>query len=284
MDPGPTEVFVASVPAAGGAGEVVRIPSFDLEANQTVTADFGTQGMTLESHPLTVALGAGETASVMTSVITPTGTYDLGSSPPISSPQTFQILPAGARRADDLFGVTVTTSATANMVFTSRSTTIRTKQPRTLAFELPPALDVSPPAVLTVPFLNPSFSFTNTAGALPLVSYVMRTLAVADNFSHLWTVSLSPSWVGAAASVQYAFPDLTMVPNFSIEFQLFDRTRIDWNWLRIEQDAMTGDGHITRGVLLAGSAGSYCGNGIVEPPETCEPPSTPTCSATCMKL
>lgn len=35
----------------------------------------------------------------------------------------------------------------------------------------------------------------------------------------------------------------------------------------------------------AGTVGSYCGNGVVEPEfEQCEPPNTATCSATCQTI
>jgi hypothetical protein len=139
---------------------------------------------------------------------------------------------------------------------------------------------------LNVPFLHPVFSFANPAGALPLDSYFLRTITVrtTDDVIHFLDAMLSARWVGAAAAVQYVFPDLSTVAGFTSDFQLFDRTPIQWNWGRTELNGMAGDGRISRTEFANGTTGVYCGNGIVEPPETCEPPGTATCSATCMKL
>jgi hypothetical protein len=285
MDPGLTEVFVTASPTATFRGQVVRIPTFDLEVNQAVTADFAAQGVTLESHPLSVVTAAGETASLSTAVITRTGSYFLGPTPlPATSPM-FQILPASSRQPDDLFSVSVTATM-AGATTVSRFETLRSKVPQTLMFELPPALVAAPPELLTVPFLHPAFSFASTAGTLPIQTYGMNTTTTrtTDNVTHFWTVTLTSSWIGSTGSVQYVFPDLSAIAGFSADYILFDRTKLNWTWQHSERTTGTGDGSMVRTTFVSGTAGSYCGNGIVEPPETCDPPVASTCSPTCTML
>ncbi|MGH2897048.1 MAG: hypothetical protein ACRDMZ_00115, partial [Solirubrobacteraceae bacterium] len=129
--PGPAELFASLTDGTGRLTWVVRMPAFDLQARQRMAIDFATQGSAPEDRALTIALAPLDDARVSTSVIRPSGEYPLSAPAALASPAAYQVLPLALWQTDDLFAVTVASGA--------RSTTITSKVPAALTFELPAA-------------------------------------------------------------------------------------------------------------------------------------------------
>lgn len=276
--PGPAELFASLTDVTGRLTWVVRMPAFDLQARQSMAIDFATQGSAPEERALTVALGPLDDVRVSTSVIRPSGEYPLGAPAALASPAVYQVLPLALWQADDLFAVTVESGA--------RSTTITSKVPGALAFELPAAQSAQAPALAIAPALRPSFAFATAATFLPFASYSLlaRTASAPDSVRE-WSAELSASWVAGAAMVHYEFPDLSALTGFQPELDLLDRGPVRWSVRRTESTfAAPGDGRITRSAISAGVIDGYCGDHAIQAPETCDPPDGTTCGSACTKL
>lgn len=277
--PGPTELFASVGDRAGYMAKLVRVPTFDLEARRSLTIDFATQGTPPDDHALAVTLGPREQAYVTTSVIRPTGEYLLQSPALVGTPATYAMVPVALRQPDDLFGVTVEVG--------SRSTSITSKAPDKLTFELPPDMVAPTPAVLAEPFLHPVFAFETSATDLPIQTYQLyaHTAQPPGDAYRDWTAELSAAWIAGAQYVSYTFPDLSGVPGFFSDFILYDREPIRWIVRRTEMNSATAsDGRIVRSAFQSGATGTYCGDHTIQPPETCDPPDGTTCSTSCMRL
>lgn len=276
--PGPADLFASLTDAAGRLTRVVRAPGFDLQARQTVAIDFATQGSAPEERALTIALGSDDSAQVTTAVIRPSGEYPLGSPAELGAPAAFQVLPLALWQPDDLFAITVESSA--------RSTTITSKVPGALAFQLPEGQSARPPALATAPALRPTFSFTTAATDLPIQSYaLLARTASAPDVVREWTAELSASWIAGAPTVSYELPDLSAVAGFLPELGLLDRGPIRWSVRRTETTAAAAsDGRVTRSAVLSGFIDGYCGDHAIQPPETCDPPDGIACGTACTKL
>jgi hypothetical protein len=278
MQPGPAEVFGSLSDTTGRIAKLVREPAFDLQAPHQITIDFASEGAAPEDHALQITT-RGDQARVVSSVIRPTGEYTLHAPLRLATPPFYQTLPAALRRPDDLLAVTVAVGGI--------STTMTSAAPGMLAFDLPAEINAQAPAVLATPFLHPVFTFEATATDLAIQSYLLsaHTSGASDSITHDWFAELSAAWIGEARSVRYEFPDLTATAGFSPELALFDRGPVRWSVRRIEASTPTdADGRIVRSAVQAGAIESYCGDHVIEPPETCDPPDGSTCSATCSKL
>jgi hypothetical protein len=274
---GPAELFASLSDATGRMSKVVRVPPFDLEAPQTVVIDFALQGAPPEDRDLVVTLAAGDQAQVTTSVIRPTGDYLLSDGAAVGAPAKYQMVPAALQQPDDLFDVTVTSG--------SRSTTVTSKAPGALVFQLPADLTAPDPVMTIAPVLHPVFSFATTTAQLPRQAYLLhaRTSRAPDDVARDWSAELSAAWVGGAASAEYAFPDLTAVAGFAPDL-LLDRGPVRWSVRRTEASVDCGDGRVTSSATRSGTVARYCGDLVIQPPEACDPPDGLTCSATCTKL
>jgi hypothetical protein len=276
VPPGPAEVF-ASLTTGGAITRLLRSPAFDVEDRAAIVIDFASAGAAPDIRSVAVTLDPGEQARVTSSVVRPSGEYALHAPAAIGTPATYAILPAQLRQPDDLYQVTV--------VVGSRSTTYMTAAPRAVTAELPPALAVQPPSVITAPWLHPMFSFVPTNPALALQSYALSVASVDDaDAAHGWSAELSASWIAGAASLQYAFPDLSEVAGFAPELALSTRGPLRWSVQRTDAStAELADGRVTRTAVQSGAVG-YCGDHAIEPPESCDPPETGSCSSLCNKL
>jgi hypothetical protein len=278
LQPGPAELFASLADSTQRTVKLVRESTFDLQAPHQITIDFASEGAAPEEHALQIG-ALGDQARVISSVIRPTGEYALHGPRRLGTSASYQTLPAALRRPDDLFGVTISVGGI--------STTLTSRSPGMLAFDLPEEINAPAPSVLATPFLHPVFTFEATATDLAIQTYLLsaHTSGASESVTHDWHAELTASWVGAGPSVRYEFPDLTAVTGFSPELALFDRGPVRWSVQRIEASSATdGDGRIVRSAVQAGAIESYCGDHIVEPPETCDPPDGTTCSETCTKL
>ncbi|HMG23785.1 MAG TPA: hypothetical protein VK607_20770 [Kofleriaceae bacterium] len=274
--PGPAELFVSLSDASGRISRISRVPMFDLVAARTINIDFWLEGAAPEDRSLSVAPAGGDPARVTTSVIRPTGDYALSTGVPVGAPATYQMLPAALQQPGDLFDVTLAVGA--------RSAGFTARAPGALAFELPPALVAAEPTMAVAPVLHPVFAFRTAAAALAVERYLLHahTARSPDDASRDWTAELSAAWTGAGA-VSYAFPDLSSVAGFSSEFALFTGP-VRWSVQRTETTtAEPIDGRVTRSSSRSGTIVAYCGDGAVQPPETCDPPDGAACSARCEK-
>jgi hypothetical protein len=285
--PGATDLFASLVDGTGRMSRLVRMPTFDLTSTKTIAIDFAIQGVAPDDRRLVLA-GA-DPARVTTSVIRPTGNYALSAGAAAGAPPTYQMLPPALQLPGDLFEVTVAIG--------SRSASITRAAPDTLTIDLPGEVSARAPAVVIAPVLHPVFSFATTTSDLPLQRYLLqvRTSRGPDDVYREWRADLSAAWIAGAASVQYAFPDLSLAltqalarpsaqPGSPSDFLLFDRAPVRWAVWRTETShAVATDGRITRSASQSGSVETYCGDGIVTPPETCDPPDA-SCSETCAKL
>jgi hypothetical protein len=278
IQPGPAELFASLGDSAGRIAKLVREPTFDLEAPHQITIDFASEGAAPEDHALQIAT-RGDQARIVSSVIRPTGEYALHGPVRPSSPASYQTLPAALRRPDDLFGVTISVGGI--------STSLTSRTPAALAFDLPAEINAQAPSVLAMPFLHPVFTFETTATDLAIQTYLLsaHTSGASESVTHDWHAELSASWIGEASSVRYEFPDLTAVAGFSPELALFDRGPVRWSVRRSETSSATEeDGRVVRSAVQAGAIESYCGDHVIEPPEDCDPPDGTTCSDSCTKL
>jgi hypothetical protein len=216
---------------------------------------------------------------VTTSVIRPTGEYPLHLPAALGTPSTYQVMPLALWEADDLFSVTVEVGAL--------SSTVTSRVPGPLAFQLAPSITAPDPAILITPWLRPAFSFTVAATELPIQTYVLsaRTANAPETAAREWIAELSASWVAGTSSVRYDFPDLSAVAGFVPELVLFDRGPIRWSVRRSEAStADPSDGRVARSAVQYGVIDGYCGDHVVQPPETCDPPDDNGCAASCTKL
>jgi hypothetical protein len=277
--PGPADLFASLTDRAGRIAKLVRVPSFDLQARQTIAIDFATQGSAPDERALSIALGPEDRAQVTTSVIRPTGEYPLHARAALGTPSTYQVLPLALWEADDLFTVTVEVGA--------QSSSITSKVTGPLAFQLAPSITAQDPAIATAPFLHPAFSFTTAATELPIQTYVLsaRTATAPETAAREWNAELSASWIAGTPSVRYDFPDLSAVAGFVPELALFDRGPIRWSVRRTEAStAGPSDGRVVRSAVQSGVIDGYCGDHVVQPPETCDPPDDTACASSCTKL
>lgn len=277
--PGPVDLFASLTSSGGRMAKLVRLPTFDLQARQTIAIDFATQGAVPEDRALSIALGAADHAQVTTAVIRPSGEYPLHAPAELGTSRTYQVLPLSLWEPDDLFAITVEAGG--------QSTTLTSKVPGELAFQLPSSLAAQDPAITTAPFLHPTFSFTTTANDLPIQSYVLsaRTVNAPETAAREWSAELSASWIAGAPSVRYELPDLSVVPDFVPELALFDRGPIRWSVRRTESStAGPSDGRVSRSAVQAGVIDGYCGDHVIQLPETCDPPDGTACAASCTKL
>ncbi|MBC7973364.1 MAG: hypothetical protein H7138_00140 [Myxococcales bacterium] len=286
LDPGATELFVTLLSTVNGRPyKTIRVPAFEIVDNREITVDVASQGAALESHPLSVALQPDEFASISTD----TGDYSLFVNVPLAdddAANAFQILPMSLRRATDLFNVSVSATSTlpGDIVFLTRGSRT-SKTPQTLTIDLLNFVSTPPPTLLAAPHLRPTYSFANDLRGVSGSSYFFNASNTrsSDAVFHGMAVTLSSEWLGDAQAVDYIAPDLSSIPGYADNFALFPRSRISWSVARTEQNAVTGDGNVFKQGTLFGSTGEYCGNNIIEPPETCEPPNILGCNATCTR-
>jgi hypothetical protein len=277
--PGPADLFASLTDNAGRIAKLVRVPSFDLQARQAIAIDFATQGAAPDERTLSIALGPADRARVTTSVIRPTGEYPLHAPAALGTPPTYQVMPLALWEADDLFSVTVAVGAV--------SSSVTSRVPGPLAFQLAPSITAQDPAIVTAPFVHPAFSFTTAATELPIQTYVLsaRTANAPETAAREWSAELSASWLAGASLVRYDFPDLSAVVGFVPELALFDRGPIRWSVRRSEASTVgPSDGRIVRSAVQTGVIDAYCGDHVVQPPETCDPPDGSACAASCTKL
>ena len=275
--PGPAELFASLSDAGGRITRIHRVPVFDLVAARTINIDFWLEGAAPEDRSLSVAPAGGEPARVTTSVIRPTGEYALSTGVPIGASASYQMLPAALHQPGDLFDVTVEVGA--------RSAGFTARAPGAIEFELPAALVAAEPTIALAPALHPVFAFQATAATLAIQRYVLhaRTSRSPDDAFRDWTAELSAAWAGDAGAVSYEFPDLSGVAGFSSDFALF-AAPVRWSVQRTETTTdEPADGRITRSVSRTGAIEAYCGDGVVQSPETCDPPDGAACSARCEK-
>ncbi len=290
LNPGFTELFVTLLSNVDGRPyKTVRVPKLDLRDDREITVDVASQGAALEAHPLSVTLRPDEFATISTTVSTDTGDYTLFNGAPLvndAGAKAFQILPASLRGPADLFNVSVsaTSSHPGDLIYLTQGTRT-SKAPQTLTIDLLDFVATPTPAIVASPHLRPAYTFANGLRGVPGASYLVNaiTLRPSDSVSHGVAISLSSEWLGDAPMVDYIAPDLSGIPGFADNFAPFPRTRISWTVARIEENAVTGDGHVFKQGTIFGSTGEYCGNNVIEPPETCEPPDVLGCSATCTK-
>jgi hypothetical protein len=277
--PGPVDLFASLTSRAGRMAKLVRLPTFDLQARQMIGIDFATQGAAPEERALSIALGAADRAQVTTAVIRPSGEYPLHAPAELGTPRTYQVLPLALWESDDLFAITVEVGG--------QSSTVTSKVPGALAFQLPPGITAQDPAIAIAPFVHPTFSFTTTTTDLPIQSYVLsaRTANAPETAAREWNVELSASWIAGAPTVRYELPDLSAVPGFVPELALFERGPIRWSVRRTETStAGPSDGRVSRSAVQTGVIDGYCGDHVVQLPETCDPPDGTACAASCTKL
>lgn len=277
--PGPADLFASLIRSDGRMAKLVRPPTFDLQVRQAISIDFATQGAAPEDRTLSIVLGAADRAQVTTAVIRPSGEYPLHAPAELGTPRTYQVLPLALWEPDDLFAITVEVGG--------QSSTLTSKVPGALDFHLPPSISAQDPAIALAPFLHPTFSFTTAASDLPIQSYALwaRTANAPETAGREWNAELSASWIAGAPTVRYELPDLSALPGYMPELALFDRGPIRWSVRRTESStAAPSDGRVSRSAVQIGVIDGYCGDHVIQLPETCDPPDGTTCAASCTKL
>lgn len=279
VDPGTVEVFGTLTDSDRTVSKLFRYSAIPVAASGAVAIDVAADGAPPEVHALTLT-PSDPAATVRTSIVRPYGAISLQTSGrELGTTPSYLVLPAALRREDDLYYVSVSDQ--------TRSQTRTIRSPSTLAFELPAPLQAMPSTLAVTPTLHPVFAFTPTPPALAVQTYYVE----ASNFSDFtsatfryWYAELSPGWIAGAASLRYEFPDLTAMPGFS-ELALVDRERIDTTVSRYEYSTRTAsDGQEITRASVDSTVGTFCGDGVVQSSEACDPGAegeTAMCNADC---
>jgi len=279
VPPGTTELFGTLTDSARNVVKLFRIPAIEVQTTTAITIDVATDGVAPDSLPLTLT-PSDPTATVRTLAVRPYGTVNFqGVGIPLGASPKYVMLPPALRQADDLYVISVDGETA------SHSRTVKT--PGALAFAFPAALTAAPPMLVKTSFLHPVFTFTPTTAVLPIQSYFVE----ASNFSNFdavvlrdWFATLSAAWVAGAPSLRYEFPDLSALPGFA-ELALQDRERLDTTIMRTETTSEVAvDGAEATSSRASGVIGEFCGDGVVQAGETCDPGDageTATCDSDC---
>jgi hypothetical protein len=270
LAPGPSELFAALVtPGDPSSTKLVRIPPFMLQDPRTFTIDFATAELKLERRPLTVRPVAAD--AVVSWLTTPLGTYDFEVL--MQQPTTFGVLPTVLRRAGDRDSVTVLAG--------TQTVAIVGVPPGPLIIDLPPELPSVSFSATSATALQPTWTFATVPGGTGPLELSART-ASSDKLQ-MWSVHPSRSWLSSASSLSITLPDLgSALDVVPIDISLSERTKIYWSVTDSESPETSDGSTVTTQTALYGTAGVYCGNGVVDPPEQCDPPDFRTCSADCM--
>ena len=252
--------------------KLVRIPPFTPQAAQSFTIDFATMGADPDHLPLTLSGATPQT--LITGVSTATGEYTFSS----ELGSTYAVLPATLRRAGDRTVIEVLTKDGTGRV------ELVTPAPVTL--DLLPNLagagfvanGDTPRPMWTVP-------------ALPATRGQARVLMTASTAGspatpgRRWQVFLARARTGSATSATYTLPDLnTLIPGLPMDVALPGRTKISWSIQADDLTTQADSSTIQVGTSVSGTGGQYCGNTVIEAPETCDPPDGSTCSDTCTSM
>ncbi|MBS1119687.1 MAG: Multiple EGF-like-domain protein 3 precursor [Deltaproteobacteria bacterium] len=274
VPPGTTELFGTLTDSAKNVVKLFRIPAIEVQTTKAITIDVAADGAAPDNLALTLT-PSDPTATVRTSAVRTYGTVNFqGLGIPLGASPTYLMLPPALQQADDLYLISVSGQSS------SHSRTVKT--PGQLAFALPAAFTAPQPMMLKTPFLHPVFTFTPTIAVLPIQSYTVD----ASNFSDFnapvlrdWFATLSAAWVAGAPSIRYEFPDLSALPGFA-ELALRDRERIDTTIFRTETTSeVRVDGAESTSSSASGVIGEFCGDGVLQDGEMCDPGETET--ATC---
>jgi hypothetical protein len=278
VQPGANEVFGTLTDANRAVVKLFRISNIQVPATTTVSIDVAADGAAPEIHPLTVTPAVAN-AFLTSSVVRPTATVSLNTVAQLGNNPSYFTLPASLRQPDDLFRITV--------IGGSGSSSRVTKTPGALAFTLPAAFETPTPGLVKTPILHPVWTFTPTPPSLPIQSYVLDASNTFDfNVPQLrdWFVTMSSGWIAGGDQIRYEFPDFSAVPGFA-DLALADRERIDVTISRVEstdEDAVDG----TESASSSSSAvlGEFCGDGVLQTVEMCEPGvngESATCNSDC---
>jgi hypothetical protein len=97
-----------------------------------------------------------------------------------------------------------------------------------------------------------------------------------------FTAEISSTWIGAASSFTYGLPDVSDLEGFDDTFHLLERAPISVGVSRIDTTSRTYvDGRVSQSASKSTTLGEYCGDGVQQAGETCDPPNGTTCSYTC---
>jgi hypothetical protein len=275
VEPGTLELFGTLTDLNRNIVKLFRVPAIQVQPSAAITIDVAADGAAPELHPVTVA----GTATVQTSVVRPYGGISLSTPIPLGPTPRYVVPPAALRQADDLYRIAVTGSSGVH--------TRTVKVPGPLSFQLPSALEAAPPMLIKTPFLRTRVTFSPTAPVLPIQSYIIDTSNIADETAPQtrdWYVLMSSAWVGGASSITYELPDLSAIPGFA-DVVLLDRQRLDTVITRTELTSLSAvDGAESTTTSAQGSVGEYCGDGVMQPVEVCEPGidgESATCDSDC---
>jgi hypothetical protein len=259
---GMVEPFARSYPPGDVETDRAYIaPTVDLQADQTLTYDFGGLGKPIESHPLTVTgLEADETVIVNSTYATSNsqGQYPLLTQLFTGAPDTYVTLDATLRKPADISNVLVLAIRTDAGLDHGRyvRSAFQSVEARTVA--LPASFAAPPPAVVDAATSRTTLTIPAAAPVLGNVEYTASFSTTRSSDSALRGLGLRvrPGWVGAASSVTVATPDLSGLPGWSADMGLFSGEGVSWLLERadynLDPDALPADGRHILGVNVAG--------------------------------
>lgn len=236
-------------------------PTVDLQADQTLTYDFGGLGKPFESHPLTVTgLEADETAVVNSSYATPNSQiqYPVLTRLFSGAPDTYVTLDATLRKPVDISNITVIATRTDVGLDHARyvRSAFQTVEARTLA--LPASFAAPEPTVVDATTSRTTLTIPTAAPALVKLQYTasFSTTRSSDFATRGLALRVRPGWIGAASSVTIATPDLSGLPGWSADMGLFSGEEVSWLIERVDYnldpDALPTDGRHILGADVSG--------------------------------
>jgi hypothetical protein len=265
---GMVEPFARSYPPNGGivvADKGFIAPTVDLQADQTLTYDFGGLGKPFESHPLIVTgLEADEQVIVNSSYTTPTSQIQY----PVLTAfdevhDTYLTLDTALRKPGDITNIlALATQASAELEHTRYvRSAFKTIEAKTLA--LPASFTAAPPRVVDATTSQITVTIPTAAPVLVNRDYgaVFSTTRSSDSASRGLLVRVRPGWVGSALSVIVATPDLSGLPGWLAGMGLFTGKDVRWAIERddynLDPDAPPVDGRHILGARVDGVVAAH---------------------------
>jgi hypothetical protein len=275
---GPTELFGV---LSDGNRQVTRLfrLSADVSPTATVAIDAAADGAPPDRVGTFVVDPDDPSDVVRTSWLRPNAAISLSDGFDGSATHNYVMPPAALRQADDLFRISISGPTGVS--------SITAKSPGALVFTMPALFTAPDPELVEAPFVHPVWTFEPTPSVLPKQSYFLEAGNFSDANATLfrdWFVTISESWIAGAPTVRYEFPDLSGMPGFAA-LALLDTERLDTTIARDETtDDTNTDGAHSTSSAVGGVLGKFCGDGVVTPPEACDPGEageTATCDFDC---
>ena len=253
--------------------KVIRKPGLDVTADLTIPLDFAADGVAFDTPALTIA---DSSARTRTSIYASGRTYRLQPGSFASSTK-YQALPAALQQPGDL------TIVQAFVADGRSSTVVTTGGP--VSMTLPSAFTAPTPVLVTDGYVRPHVMFPVGGGTLPLVSYGIDYVTINNDTGRIvdWDAEFSEAWTAGATTVDFTVPDFSALAGFDAKLELEHHQAIVGSVSRVEttsNDTAAGVKRASAGTDF--TLGSYCGDGIIDPEETCDDAGeSATCDADC---